>query len=635
MGIFVVDYVLKTIMARRINKKGWLQKLDSILSGGILKQFLFLLVISIVLLVVMSFMYAFGGGQVPGVDNPGFWDRWHFAANKFMNFTYHPGGTAFQVMIGIICFIGKVLTGSLLIATITNAFQRRMERVDRGLAVYRNIRNHAVIIGYGPLCLSVIREELSSDSGRWIILMTDQNVSTVRAELKSHLDDDVEDNVIIYAGSMNSAEHISKLNLPYAKVVYILGEGYETGRDSKNLECAKLVKEARGLGNDTVLPVHIQLDKPSAYSTIKRLSLPRSYYASGNSVITYLRPFNFYENWARKLWGRYAKDYDNLDFEPLVPGSGKYVHLVIAGFDNMGVALLLEALRICHYPNGIKTRITVVDKRMNELLPRFMAHYSQIENIEDIEVEYVHAALEDAAVRKRLASWADDPDELLTVAVCFFDPDESIAASLSFPENLYYLIDGKGSITPNEHVKILVRQEVMDGVGGVLAQGNEKYRNVKIFGMVDGGVNSDLLKDDMAIWANAVYKGVDLDKVVAGGEEGSIETGKALVEWYGLSEEMRFSNRYQVEMYNTFGKYDRLNVPRACLHRMEHLRWCADRYIAGYRFCPGARREDKEIYKVHKDLIPFDELPEEDRNKDAEVVYNRQEIETICAKSKK
>ena len=241
----------------------------------------------------------------------------------------------------------------------------------------------------------------------------------------------------------------------------------------------------------------------------------------------------------------------------------------------------------------------------------------------------------DDAVRKRLASWANDPDELLTVAVCFFDPDESIAASLSFPENLYYLMDRNGDIKPNGHVKILVRQEVMDGVGGVLAQGNEKFRNVRIFGMVDEGVNSGLLEDDMAIWANAVYNGIDLDKVIAGGEEGRIETEKAMTEWYGLSEEMRFSNRYQVEMYSTFEKYDRLNVPRTCLHRMEHLRWCADRYIAGYSFCPGAKQEDKEIFKVHKDLTSFDKLPEEDRNKDAEVIYNRQEIEILCTKSKK
>ncbi len=628
------------VMGRR-NRRGWIQKLDSILSGGILKQFLFLLIISIFLLIVISFSYAFFGGQVPGIAAPGFWDRWHFAANKFLNFTYYPGGTAFQVIIGVICFLGKVLTGTLLIATITNAFQRRMDRVDKGLAVYRSIKDHAVVIGYGPLTLPVIRSELTRHSDRWIILLTDQNVPAVRAELKSQLDDDLEDNVVIYAGSMNSAEHIAKLNIPEANVVYILGEGYEAGRDSKNLECARLIKGARGLDRDAVLPVHIQLDKPSAYSTIKRLSIPRNWYAEGEKVITYLRPFNFFENWARLLWGRYARlnpdgsrVYDSLDFVPLVPGSSQYVHLVIVGFDNMGVALLLEALRICHYPNGVKTRITVVDRRMSELLPRFQAQYSQISNIEDIEIEYVDSAIEDAAIRNRIASWALDPDQLLTVAVCLFDPDESIAASLSFPEEVYYLMDGNGKICRNGRVRILVRQEAQDGVGGVLAQGNEKYANVRIFGVTDDGVSRDLLRDDMAVWANAVYKDIDLNLILKGAAEGNAEEEKALREWYSLSEEMRFANRYQVEMFDTFEKYDRMNVPRGVLHRMEHLRWCADRYIVGYRFCPGASSPDKETYKVHGDLVRFDSLTESDRDKDAEVIYNRQAIEILYAQKK-
>lgn len=628
-------------MGRR-NRRGWIQKIDSILSGGILKQFLFLLVISVFLLIVISFSYAFFGGQVPGVVTPGFWDRWHFAANKFLNFTYYPGGTAFQVIIGVICFLGKVLTGTLLIATITNAFQRRMDRVDKGLAVYRSIKDHTVVIGYGPLTLPVIRSELVRQADRWVILLTDQNVSAVRAELKSQLDDELEDNVVIYAGSMTSAEHIAKLNIPKANVVYILGEGYEAGRDSKNLECARLVKDLRGPGRKAVLPVHIQLDKPSAYSTIKRLSIPRDWYADGEEVITYLRPFNFFENWARQLWGRYARlnpdgsrTYDSLDFVPLVPGSSQYVHLVIAGFGNMGVALLLEALRICHYPNGLKTKITVVDKRMDEILPRFQAQYSQISNIEDIEIEYVASAIEDAVIRERIGSWAVDPDQLLTIAVCLFDPDESIAVSLSLPEVTYCLIGGDGNISRNDRVRILVRQEARGGVGAVLAQGNEKYANVRIFGMTDGGVSRDLLRDDMAVWANAVYKDIDIDLMLKGGSEGRVEEEKAIREWYMLPEEMRFANRYQVEMYDTFEKYDRMSVPRSVLHRMEHLRWCAERYIVGYRFCQGASSPDKETYKVHGNLVGFDSLTESDRDKDADVIYNRQTIEILYAQKRR
>ena len=81
------------------------------------------------------------------------------------------------------------------------------------------------------------------------------------------------------------------------------------------------------------------------------MSLPETYYKDERQKeTTYLRPFNFYENWARLLWGTYQLDgYQTLDRGMMVEAnpngetvmSDKHVHLVIAGFSDMGVALLL------------------------------------------------------------------------------------------------------------------------------------------------------------------------------------------------------------------------------------------------------------------------------------------------------
>mgnify|MGYP006280560175 CR=1 FL=1 len=61
------------------------------------------------------------------------------------------------------------------------------------------------------------------------------------------------------------------------------------------------------------------------------------------------------------------------------------------------------------------------------------------------------------------------------------------------------------------------------------------------------------------------------------------------------------------------------------LARMEHRRWCAERLLGGWRPLPRteenlrAWERDKKAFqnqKMHIDLVPFDELPEEEKGKD-------------------
>ena len=138
-------------------------------------------------------------------------------------------------------------------------------------------------------------------------------------------------------------------------------------------------------------------------------------YTNASKPNLYYRPFNFYELWSRRLWGLYrdektrmSGDYDLLDFvrtdESLSTfasrSSDYYVHLVIVGFNRMGRALLLEALRVCHYANyddsktpeqRVKTRITVVDRYMDKLKDTFEAQFPNIgTQIYDIDVDYVN-----------------------------------------------------------------------------------------------------------------------------------------------------------------------------------------------------------------------------------------------------
>ena len=91
--------------------------------------------------------------------------------------------------------------------------------------------------------------------------------------------------------------------------------------------------------------------------------------------------------------------------------------------------------------------------------------------------------------------------------------------------------------------------------------------------------------------------------------------------WLLLNEDMRFSNRYQVDMYDTYAKY----IDSPALMQMEHLRWNADRSIVGYL---SARESGikNTTYKIHKSLVPFCELTDKEQIKDLDVILNMKKL---------
>lgn len=270
--------------------------------------------------------------------------------------------------------------------------------------------------------------------------MTNQDIPCVRARIQSQLPPELERKVILYAGNIESREHLAKLNIDTAREVYILGEREEYGRDSKNLECVRIVRELRG-ETKTPLTVNVQFDRPASYSIIQKLALPAEFIAGGDGKsVIYFRPFNFYENWARLLWGHYKKaDYADLDFRPL-DRDGRHVHLIIVGFNRMGRAPAARGAAPVPLPQlstsgqaPTRTRITVIDKAMDDLLPQFRSQYPYLEQIGDIGIEYVKGRVEDTAVREMIAAAATDGRELVTIAICLQDPDLSLSTGLSLP----------------------------------------------------------------------------------------------------------------------------------------------------------------------------------------------------------
>ena len=655
-------------------KFSFIERLDRTLSGGFLKQIKWLLgflFIVLTILVCISLIFP-AGEEIYGI---------HGKLGRIKGVLYHlidPGNLSLetnnavgiQVFTAIVAGLGMVLLSGLLITTLTNVVERRVSDIEDGNVVYKSISGHYVIIGYGSLVVSIIRNIYAKESehGKRILILTSQNVRSSRAHLFAQIPSEWEQYIHFYSGNIESKEHIASLNVDSAEEVFVLGENEEYGRDSKNIECVRQIALLRSKCKN-IINVNVQFDKLTSYSLIQKLSLPIDYLAPEGNISTFFRPFNLYENWARILWGFNGGEkwgYDRLDFDRIK--GDRYVHLVIVGLNRMGRALFLEALRQCHYPNfneetqTVKTKITVVDKDMDNILPEFKAQYPYLHQIDDIDIEYRSTTIEDETVRKMLVEETQNSNALLTVAVCLEDPDASLATGLCLPDEVFYKIqDGKIS---KSDTRVLIRQSIIqEGIGRILEGDQTKYSNVHIFGMSDKGISPSLMNDDLASYVNAFYKTKYPDspdtpegKVYKEYEryltQAGIPTNTSFIDlvtdpahhdfmhqiarkyWIFLNESHRFANRYQVDMYHTYMKYNESNL---ILEQMEHLRWNADRCIVGYRYVnkrdvESSEYKKKDIYKFHGDIIPFHALGIKDVEKDSDMITNMKLLMTWLAK---
>ncbi len=467
--------------------------------------------------------------------------------------------------------IGAILIGGVLTSFLCSLLSRFSNMTLRGLLVPA-LSDHVIIVGYTPLTDDLIRMLLSESEKNafdlWhpyrlkhkrkgiskILLYTSGDVQNIRDTLNSVLDSDMERRVVYAFGDMDmtnpkmSKEICQKLSILKARAVIILGDACDPVRgDLKNLAFASVAggyvrrrrlaersrfgKWVRASGPEQrrddleaiPVPFYVQMDNVPAFDLLKHLEYKigsRRMHGSIDlgSLGVYIRPFSYYEGWARSIWGApyVAKPYSPLDYRPMDRES--YVHLVVAGLSKAGEALVIEAVRICHYPHGKPTIITVVDSNPDVEVD-FRVHHSEIFNLADVTIEFVCARFQSAPVRALIAAKAKDRNCLLTVAICFRNIESTMFEGLCLPREVYYAYEppcaSDGTRTPNHVVKretypkhpprILVYQE---HVNGDPEEGESvvpaRYRYVLPFGMQEQGLQTRCMRSFASMYLNAV-----------------------------------------------------------------------------------------------------------------------------------
>ena len=129
------------------------ENIDRTISGGIRPQIkLLLITIATLLLIFFIIVLAF---SIELGDSHGFWDKLWMVYNNFVdsgNQVEVQGGLN-RFLVTIMSLCGTVLLSGVLISTISNIIERRVDAIKSGKVTYRKIKQHYVIIGFVTLQL--------------------------------------------------------------------------------------------------------------------------------------------------------------------------------------------------------------------------------------------------------------------------------------------------------------------------------------------------------------------------------------------------------------------------------------------------------------------------------------------------
>jgi len=311
-----------------------------------------------------------------------------------------------------------------------------------------------------------------------------------------------------------------------------------------------------------------------------------------------LRFFNIYENTARALFAAFPLEEAAGDLE-------KRVHLIIVGLTRLGEAVATQAARIGHYRDLQRVKVTIIDEQAEMRGEQFLTRHPAMEEVCELqflsirftELRFIHLSfLEDLAAERPM------------VVLCLEQDEANVSLALTLAEHT----GGK--------IPVLANVGDRNGLARLLSASTSelKHKGICIFGAVEEVCGWDLLREEeLDILAKLIAQHFH-DR-----HEGP--------DWENSSEDRRNSNRAAADHIDV--KLRAIGCRRGAakdgqppfaftpeevelLARMEHRRWNADHLLNGW--VQGQPRDDDR--KIHDNLVPWDQLTEEARDKDREQV---------------
>ena len=499
--------------------------------------------------------------------------------------------------------VGRLLAAGLFLAAAGKAFVKVFREELRGLRLWLPWREgHIVVCGLGDLGLRLV---LDGRQRRKFVVAIEKGAG--RGALESArksgalvLEGDARDLSQLRQARIERAEFIvaacrnDQTNIAIAALAGQLAAA--RNRPSEPLICRLLIRDAklRSLVSDEAV-------------------FPRA----GPSYRVNFRDLDPEATAARQAFRRYP-----LDFRPIRENDPITVHLVVIGFGPIGQALALQAARIGHFANEVakerrKLRITVLDKDQTGWND-FVLRHAKLKDVCDARFE--HYGPGEAGLLPATSALCLAGDALVTYAVAIeTDKQTSLRVALELSKTI-----------TESPVQILVYQQSRVGLASLLRQrgpGSPQLTRIHAFGMTEDVFTWDvLLHESEDRLARAIHENYRRERAKEHVPD------KDNPGWEDLSEDFRESNRQAADhiavKLRAVGYHDEpLTKEKQAiidfeeqetllLAKMEHVRWCAERWLDGWEFGP-VRDPAK---RISDSLVQWDKLPIDRQKRDIEQV---------------
>ena len=374
------------------------------------------------------------------VDNCWGWTAGHMFDFASVKGSIMRGGVSEKICAFSLYCITWLIGGGTLLAALVSRSGAFLAKIRNGEMRYTwCLRGHHIILGWDYNVISLLRQtELRR---KQVVIISEIPAVEIRKTVRMAVGvgrfSRLPFQLLLYCGQCDSKSEFKKIALKHAARVYITGVQQEKAHDVRTLILLSHIDNYLGEIN-VKIPFFVRIQSHYLYRllilNIKKGS--NGFQHLGKDV----RFFNFYENWARRLWDNEArnenkKQYPLLRYLPINNKSS--IRLVVVGFGQMGQALVVQALRQAKVQSeenkdGVKTSITIIDPMANQLYEHFLQNYGDIVDgyKKDCEIKEVVEMSAHSLEFKRKLSELGYCGEQVTIAITLPDADEALNSAM-------------------------------------------------------------------------------------------------------------------------------------------------------------------------------------------------------------
>lgn len=505
---------------------------------------------------------------VSGEPSPTFWDRAYRTAQLF---TLESGSVAagdrVPISLQVARFLAPLVTAGAVVRAVVGLFREQAQMLH-----LRTMRQHVVVCGLGRKGAALARS--LREQGHHVVAVErdaeNDHVTAVRAA-----------GVPVVIGDSTDPEVLLRAGVDRAEFLLAL-----CGRSSVNAQVATVAHDlSRGRRRALTCMAHVV--EPELAHLLQTRFPP----TEGGSPFR-LEFFDLYERAARVLLQRHPA------FRPDDPAP----HLLVVGLGRLGSRLTVEVARTWRLSgHQDPLRVSVADPAAEQRVEAMLSAHPEVAAACDLHV----------------TGYPVDPPPGIAY-VCLGDEAQALQTALQVHRSM------ADPTTP-----VIVRAETLEGIPALLATAAPEFSGLRGFAILDETCDADLLfggfNESLAQMLHTRYLATrEAQGWHHGPRDATRRTHPAIVPWAELPTRSKDSNRDQAA--HTWAKLASVGCELAeltdwdalrfgfsdaeveKLGRMEHDRWSAYQRRTASRL-PLRRRQ-------HPDLVPWEELSEEEREVD-------------------